>query len=174
MLIDTAGSAAHCGCRLGHIVHVQDSPDVGSFLHNGILTQSVPVSQVLFKEAVAAPGANVHQLTLLDQASSTLVLDTFNSTQGTFPESSCIHELFEAQADTNPTAPCIRYKGMPTLSYKSVDTRANQLAHLLIKMGINKEDTVAILFERCPELVSSLQMHVCLPLHINLCFVKGV
>ena len=109
--------------------------------------------QVLFKEAVASPGANVHHLTLLDQASSTLVLDTFNSTQGTFPESSCVHELFEAQADTNPTAPCIKYKGMPTLSYKAVDARANQLAHLLIKMGINKEDTVAIMFERCPELV---------------------
>ena len=116
--------------------------------------------QVLFKEAVASPGANVHHLTLLDPASSTLVLDTFNSTQGTFPEASCMHELFEAQVDANPTAPCIKFKGMPTLNYQAVEVRSNQLAHKLIKMGIKREDTVAIMFERCPELVSPLLVSI--------------
>ncbi len=114
-------------------------------------------AQVLLKEAVASPGANIYHLTLLDPASSTLVLDTFNSTQGTFPDTLCLHELFEAQADANPTAPCIKAKGMSTLSYKAVEARANQLAHLLINMGIKKEDTVAIMFERCPELVRRFQ-----------------
>ena len=92
--------------------------------------------QVVLKDAVTSPGANIYQLNLLDAASGTLVLDTFNSTQGTFPDSSCLHELFEAQAEANPTAPCIKAKGMSILTYKAVEARANQLAHLLISMGI--------------------------------------
>ena len=114
----------------------------------------MPSLQVLLTAAVASPHAIVHQLPLLDQASSTLILDTFNSAQGPFPEALCVHELFEVQADIRPTAPCIKCEGMPVLSYQAVDVRANELAHLLIEMGINKEDVVAIMFERCADLVS--------------------
>ena len=117
--------------------------------------------QVLLREALASPETNVHRLNLLDSASSSLVLDTFNSTQEDFPESSsCLHELFEAQADINSTAPCIKCEGMPTLSYGAVDIRANELAHLLIEMGINTEDTVAIMFQRCADLVSQLRLRL--------------
>ena len=65
-----------------------------------------------------------------------------------------MHELFEVQTDIRPTAPCIKCEDMPVLSYQAVDVRANELAHLLIEMGTNKEDIVAIMFERCAELVS--------------------
>lgn len=110
---------------------------------------------MLLKEAVASPETPLHQLNLLDPASSSLVLDTFNSTQEDFPESSsCLHELFEAQADLYSAAPCIKCEGVPALSYEALDIRANELAHLLIEMGINKEDTVAIMFQRCADLVS--------------------
>lgn len=120
--------------------------------------------QVLFREAMASPETNLHRLNLLDPASSSLVLDTFNSTQEDFPESSsCLHDLFEAQADIHPAAACIKCEGMPTLSYGAVDIRANELAHLLIEMGINKEDTVAIMFQRCADLVSHMTLRLQFP-----------
>src|SRR5438067_1420836 len=64
----------------------------------------------------------------------------------------CIHEVVQTQANATPDATAVvaRYR---RISYRELDSRANQLAHLLRARGIRAEVPVALCMRRSPELV---------------------
>lgn len=63
--------------------------------------------------------------------------------------------LFERQVFLTPDAIALRFEGL-SFSYEEVDQRANRLAHLLRKRGLQKESLVGVLMDRSPELIISL------------------
>jgi non-ribosomal peptide synthetase-like protein len=70
----------------------------------------------------------------------------------------CLHQLFEAQADTCPSAPAIddslgvmRERGA-ILTYGEVEAKSNQLAHYLRRHGVVSGARVGLLIPRSPEL----------------------
>ncbi|AZC31801.1 Siderophore biosynthesis non-ribosomal peptide synthetase [Pseudomonas chlororaphis subsp. piscium] len=79
----------------------------------------------------------------------------FNATQSDFPQDALIHQLFEAQAQRNPTATALVFE-QQTLSYGELNRRANRLAHHLIALGVRPDDRVALCVERSPEMVVGL------------------
>ncbi|WP_415940351.1 amino acid adenylation domain-containing protein [Streptomyces sp. 039-1] len=62
---------------------------------------------------------------------------------------------FAAQALRSPDAVAVRCAGRE-LSYRELDERANQLAHLLVGLGVGSETPVAVLMERSVDLVVAL------------------
>jgi len=52
----------------------------------------------------------------------------------------------------DPFRTALRY-GQGSLSWSEVNSRANQLAHLLVASGVQREDCIAIAMERSPEMV---------------------
>ncbi|MGO4426941.1 AMP-binding protein, partial [Streptomyces sp. MCAF7] len=68
------------------------------------------------------------------------------------PPDRTFSQLFEAQAARTPDALALRADGT-TLTYRELNARANQLAHLLRELGVGPEATVGIRMERCPEMV---------------------
>src|SRR5258707_1024698 len=60
-------------------------------------------------------------------------------------------ELFEAQADAHPSQTAVEC-GADQLSYRELDTRANQLAHHLRQLGVARGACVALQMERSVEL----------------------
>ncbi|WP_394829003.1 amino acid adenylation domain-containing protein [Pendulispora albinea] len=64
----------------------------------------------------------------------------------------CLHDLFAQRAAERPDAPAIRYE-RTTLTYRELDARANQLAHLLRARGVGPEVTVGLCIERSIEMV---------------------
>ncbi|WP_242685666.1 non-ribosomal peptide synthetase [Photorhabdus sp. RW14-46] len=98
------------------------------------------------------PNRPVRALDILPEAERTLLLTTRNATKTAYPETLCIHQLFEQQAEKNPTATALVYKNQ-TLSYAELNARANRLAHQLIALGVEPDQLVAICVSRSPAMV---------------------
>ncbi|MFD8385441.1 amino acid adenylation domain-containing protein [Streptomyces sp. NPDC059679] len=79
------------------------------------------------------------------------IFDELNSVAADPPDRT-FSQLFEEQAARTPGALALRADGT-TLTYRELNARANQLAHLLRELGVGPEVTVGIRMERCPEMV---------------------
>ncbi len=98
------------------------------------------------------PETPVRVLNILPEAEKKLLLATWNATQAPYPDQSCIHRLFEQQAENTPDAIALVY-GEHILNYAELNSRANQLSHWLTGQGVQPDNRVAVLLERSVELV---------------------
>jgi non-ribosomal peptide synthetase component F len=71
----------------------------------------------------------------------------WHSTHAEFPDDSCIHELFAAQARCAPDGVAVAFLGRE-LSYRELDRLANRLAHHLRSLGVGPEVLVGLCAER--------------------------
>jgi amino acid adenylation domain-containing protein len=76
----------------------------------------------------------------------------WNSTVVAYPRDECVHELFERQAALTPVALALVYEEQQ-LSYGELNTRSNQLAHYLRKLGVGPETRVGLCVERSVEMI---------------------
>ena len=107
-------------------------------------------------DAIAAdPLCPIQQLPMLGRAELDQLVDEVNDTDAAFPDTSCIHTLFEAQAARSPNAPALA-DGRETLSYAELNRCANRLAHRLIALGVGPDDRVAVCIERSVAMVVAL------------------
>lgn len=67
----------------------------------------------------------------------------------------CVHHLVEAQASLTPDAVAVVGEG-GTLTYRELDERANQLAHLLAASGIRPERLVGVVMGPSPHLLVTM------------------
>ncbi len=67
----------------------------------------------------------------------------------------CVHELFEQQLKLTPHAIAVRFAEQ-RLTYRQLDRRSNQLAHLLIQQGARADAPIGICLQRSPELIISV------------------
>ena len=82
-------------------------------------------------------------------------LAEWNQTEREYPTDVCIHELFARQAARTPQAVAVVFQET-RVTYDELNSRANQLAHHLRRLGVGPEVQVGILLER------SVEMIVCL------------
>ncbi|MCP4664527.1 MAG: amino acid adenylation domain-containing protein, partial [bacterium] len=68
------------------------------------------------------------------------------------PTDRCLHQLFEARAETTPDAVALVFRD-EQLSYRELDRRADQLAHHLRDLGVTPETLVGLHAERSCEMV---------------------
>ncbi|MEG4119910.1 amino acid adenylation domain-containing protein [Microcoleus sp. N9_B4] len=108
----------------------------------------------LLLSIVADPTQPLWQLPLLPAAEQQL-LATWNNTQKPYPENQCLHQLFEAQVERTPEAVALVF-GTGRLTYRELNTKANQLAHYLQELGVGPEVLVGICLERSLDLIVGL------------------
>ena len=94
-------------------------------------------------------------LPLLGEGERRQVLAEFNRTEVAYPSDVCLHELIEQQVTRSPDAPAVVFEDRQ-LDYRTLDRRANQLAHRLRELGARPGETVAVCAERSLELVIAL------------------
>ncbi len=97
----------------------------------------------------------VDEFALLDAAERELILETFNATAQTWQAASLVHQLFETTVQRQPDAVAL-VSADEQLSYRSLNQRANQLAHALIAHGIRPDDRIALCVERSAAMVVGL------------------
>jgi amino acid adenylation domain-containing protein len=68
---------------------------------------------------------------------------------------SCLHQLFEAQAQRTPGAPALVFEGK-RLTYAELDRRANGVARRLVGLGVGPDVTVGLHVERSLEMIVGL------------------
>lgn len=80
------------------------------------------------------------------------LLDSFNATSETYPESPSIISSFEAQVEKTPGNIALVYKEQQ-LTYLQLNELANQLGHHLISCGIKKDTLVPLCVKRSAEMI---------------------
>ncbi|HZF11551.1 MAG TPA: MupA/Atu3671 family FMN-dependent luciferase-like monooxygenase [Thermoanaerobaculia bacterium] len=107
------------------------------------------------ERAVESPAEPISTLPLLAEVELHQLLIEWNDTHHEPVPERSLHGLFEAQVDHYPAATAVVF-GDLRLTYAEVEARANQVAHLLRRIGIAPGDKVAIRMQRGPELVPAL------------------
>ncbi|MEI8632650.1 AMP-binding protein [Vibrio sp. PP-XX7] len=107
--------------------------------------------------ASIAPEIKVGEYDMLIPEERSLISQTWNQTQciyplaGTdepvsdYPSASCVHSLFEQQAEQRPDAIAVVCLDQQ-LSYRQLNEQANQPAHYLRALGIGPEKRVGLMF----------------------------
>ena len=83
------------------------------------------------------------------------LLVDWNSTATEYPDSQCIHQLFEAQVERTPDAVAVVF-GRQQLTYVQLNAKANQLAHYLQGLGVGPEVLVGLCVERSLDMVIAM------------------
>ncbi|MEA5577739.1 amino acid adenylation domain-containing protein [Anabaena sp. UHCC 0451] len=109
----------------------------------------------LLEGIVANPDQVISKLPLLTASEQQQILVEWNQTKTEYPQDKCIHQLFEEQVQKTPEAVAVVFENQQ-LTYRELNTRANQLAHYLQKLGVEKEVLVGICVERSLEMVIGL------------------
>ncbi|MEH2084705.1 MAG: non-ribosomal peptide synthetase [Nostoc sp.] len=93
-------------------------------------------------------------LPILKKSQKHLLIE-WNYTQTDYPQQACIHQLFEAQVEKTPDAIALIFNNQ-YLTYRDLNSRANQLAKHLQSLGVGAETLVGIYIERSLEMIVAL------------------
>jgi tyrocidine synthetase-3 len=115
----------------------------------------------------AKPGINPAGIDILPGEEKRRLVLNFNGTAEDFPVNKTVYQLFEEQVDRYPDHAAlvggtlrggVDTLGQPMyLTYRELDEEANRLAHYLrLEKGVEVGDRVAVLMERCLEMIVSL------------------
>ena len=111
--------------------------------------------QTLLEGIVAHREQRISELPLLTDSEKHQILVEWNDTKTAYPKDKCIHQLFEEQVERTPEAVAVVFENQE-LTYRELNTRANQLAHHLKALGVGPEVLVGICMERSLEMVVGL------------------
>jgi amino acid adenylation domain-containing protein len=111
--------------------------------------------RTLLEGIAANPDRRLSQLPILTDAERHQLLVEWSGPRVDYPDQACLEHFFEAQVERTPEAVAVVF-GEERLTYRVLNERANQAAHLLRKTGVGKGDFVAILAERRPEFLIAM------------------
>ena len=111
--------------------------------------------QQLLWGIAANPRQNISQLQMLQVEERRQLLVEWNATTRAHPASGGLHELFEAAASTTPEAVAVSAQGAE-ITYRELDARSNQLAHLLRRRGVGPGGLVALCLEGSIDMVVAM------------------
>jgi amino acid adenylation domain-containing protein len=108
----------------------------------------------LLESAVADPQTRLSDLALLTVAERGQLEGVWDDPAAEMRKGT-LHGLIEAQVERSPGAVAVALSG-ESLTYAELDRQANQIARLLVGLGVRPEDRVALCFERRLEMVAAL------------------
>ncbi|MEY2396335.1 MAG: hypothetical protein QOF94_2680, partial [Acidobacteriaceae bacterium] len=119
------------------------------------ITRALAHFQNLLKAVATNPDQRISVLPMLGEDERQKVLVEFNATQADFPSGLRIHDLLEQTAERVPDATAL-ICGNERTSYRELNTRANQIAHYLIKLGARPDVLVGVFLERTSTLLAAI------------------
>jgi amino acid adenylation domain-containing protein len=110
--------------------------------------------KVLLEAAASDPDRRLSEICILTKEEREQI-ELWNDTETRYAADSCIHTLFEAQADANPEAPAVIFDDVQ-LTYGELNRRANRVARYLMSRGAEAESRVGLLLDRSVEMIVGL------------------
>jgi amino acid adenylation domain-containing protein len=132
----------------------------GAFEYSTDLFNAATIARMLahFQNLLAGiitnPDQQISSLPLLTPAEQHQLLVEWNNTQTDYPQD-CIHQIIERQAEKTPDGIAVTF-GDQQLTYRELNTKANQLAHYLQKLGVKPETLVGICIERSLDMIVAI------------------
>ncbi len=119
--------------------------------------------EMLLEGIVANPDQPIGDLTLLTEAERHQILVAWNATACDYPKDWCLHHGFEAQVERTPDAVAVvcpdpipaDTEGLrgEVLTYLELNAKCNQLAHELLRRGVEPGVLVGIYMERSVDML---------------------
>lgn len=143
-------------------IHIDDRDSEGIFrVHYDYLTEKFTGDEIekihrhicnLLFDGIANPNKKLHELNILTPEEQQKLLYTFNDTAVEYPKDKCVHQLFEEQVKRTPDKTAIIFKDT-VLSYFELNELVQKYADILVSLGINKGNVVAVHLERSHRLI---------------------
>ncbi|MFK8101670.1 MAG: amino acid adenylation domain-containing protein, partial [Saprospiraceae bacterium] len=111
--------------------------------------------ELVICQIIAADELNLANINLLSPTKKSLILETFNQTQNTYPKDKTIPHLFQAQVQLHPDKAALIFQA-EKMSYRALDEQSNQLAAYLIAQGVTAQEKVGVLARRGFEMIVSV------------------
>jgi amino acid adenylation domain-containing protein len=109
----------------------------------------------LLTQVVEDPHQKLGQYSLLTDTEKEQLLVTWNDTAVPYPHEKCLHQLIEAQAERTPGKTAVIFQDQ-SITYQTLNQRAEQMAHELQKLGVGPDVIVGICLERSIDMMVSL------------------
>jgi amino acid adenylation domain-containing protein len=106
----------------------------------------------LLTRLAADPARRICDISPLAESERCRILDEFNATSRDYRRHVCIHDFFEEQVERTPEATALTCEH-EHLTYRELNSRANQVAHYLRRQGVGPEVLVGICLERSIEML---------------------
>ncbi len=145
-------------------LEVDDRPEeglIGRFEYSADLFEAATIERLykhwltILEAIVADPAQPLATIPMLTPAERQQILVDWNATQAPYPADQCFHQLIEAQVERTPDAVAIVCADQ-RLTYRELNTRANQLAHFLRQKGVGPEVLVGLCLNRSVDLLVGL------------------
>jgi amino acid adenylation domain-containing protein len=101
----------------------------------------------LLQDVVGKPDKKIPALTMLAANEIHRATREWNRTEKAFPDTVCLHELFERQAELSSSKTAVVDKGR-VLTYQALNEASNRVAGFLVSNGVGVETKVGICIER--------------------------
>ncbi|MEH1778656.1 MAG: amino acid adenylation domain-containing protein [Nostoc sp.] len=111
--------------------------------------------KTLLEGIVANPDQQISKLPLLTAGEQHQLLVDWHGKQANYPQNTCIHQWFEAQAKRTPNNIAVSFENQQ-LTYQELNQRANQLAHYLQTLGVKSGVLVGLNVEPSLEMIVGL------------------
>ena len=106
----------------------------------------------LLDHALINTAASIDELQVMSEQERRVILFDWNDTARDYPDKTCLHQLFEQQAEQLPDATALIFNE-GSITYRELDQATNRLAHHLQHLGVGPEVKVGILMDRSPEMI---------------------
>ncbi len=130
----------------------------GQFIYSTDLFDSATIArmaghfQTLLAAIVANPKQRLSDLALLTAPESQQLLIDWNHTHRDYPQNQCFYQLFAERVECEPNAIAAVFENQQ-LTYRQLNSRANQLARYLQQLGAKPEVLVGLCVERSLEAI---------------------
>jgi amino acid adenylation domain-containing protein/non-ribosomal peptide synthase protein (TIGR01720 family) len=111
--------------------------------------------EALLGEIAANPFRPLSAYSLLTAAERKQILEEWSSGQTEVQANYCVHQIFEAHAERTPENIAIECEGK-RLTYAELNSRSNQLAQYLKRLGVGPEAIIGLHLERSVDLIVGL------------------
>jgi amino acid adenylation domain-containing protein/FkbH-like protein len=111
--------------------------------------------ETLLEGALADPERRLSEVSLLDGEERRRILVEFNATGTDYPSGLCIHDFLEQRAALTPDAIAL-VCDTQRITYRELNSRANQIAHYLVKHGAGPNVLVGIYSHRSADMVAGI------------------
>ncbi|MCI0491103.1 MAG: amino acid adenylation domain-containing protein, partial [Blastocatellia bacterium] len=167
-LFDIALALTDIHCRMPEVknditIVFKKEPDriSGEAIFNETLFKSETVESFvshylnLMASALEDAPVLISELQLLDGAQRNRLIIELTGAKDYHPRAACLHELFEEQVEKDPYAVALEYED-EQVSYSALNEQANQVAHYLRSLGVDREVIVGLYIERSVKMVVGL------------------
>jgi amino acid adenylation domain-containing protein len=124
-------------------------------LNRATIKRLVSHFETLLESIVDNPKQSIAELAILTDKEQQLLIE-WNNTSADYPQDKCIHQLFENQVERTPDAIAVVVSNDEQLTYRELNSRANQLSHYLQSQGVVTETLVAVCIARSVQMLVAI------------------